>query len=126
MGNILAWLLLHKELMLGALAVVVAAIYSVAQGEGYKLLLEVWGLVVALAENIIAEIPDSFLRDIAKLIHKALPPWVRIFVSEKWIGDMLLDLRDMLTDAVTPRVVEEKAIEERLAYIWNEVSAYLS
>ena len=126
MGNILAWLLLHKELMLGALAVVVAAIYSVAQGEGYKLLLEVWGLVVALAENIIAEIPDSFLRDIAKLIHEALPLWVRVFVSEKWIGDMLLDLRDMLTDAVTPRVVEEKAIEERLAYIWNEVSAYLS
>jgi len=126
MGNILAWLLLHKELMLGALAVVVAAIYSVAQGEGYKLLLEVWGLVVALAENIIAEIPDSFLRDIAKLIHEALPLWVRVFVSEKWIGDMLLDLRDMLTDAVTPRVVEEKAIEERLAYIWNGVSAYLS
>ena len=126
MGNILAWLLLHKELMLGALAVVVAAIYNIAQGEGYKLLLEVWGLVVALAENIIAEIPDSFLRDIAKLIHEALPSWARIFVSEKWIGDMLLDLRDLLTDAMTPRGVEEKAIEERLAYIWNEVNAYLA
>ena len=92
----LNWLLENVQFIAALVAVVLAALYAVANKKALEYLLGLWGYIVSLAVDILASIPAEEFYAWAQMIHDALPAWAQLFVSVDAIANALMKARDAL------------------------------
>lgn len=100
--NVIEWLMQYLNVILPVLAVIVALAYLWLKDRSGKLALEkiaeVWALIVNLAVDVLASIPEEEFAQLAGIIHAALPAMAKLFVSQEWIKNTLMSLRKALVD----------------------------
>ena len=113
----MSWILEHWELLVSAVAIVLALLYKWYKGELDDLVAEVWGMIVYEARDVLCGIDDDFFMDAAEIIYDALPALAKVFVSEVQIANMLKDLRDKLVSELPDFVrTEEEAVQDSLGF----------
>lgn len=117
------WILEHWQLVLSVLAVAMAIVYAIAKGEALTLAAQTFALVVALARQYLAAIPESEFDQWAAAIWRALPSWMRLFISAAAIKSWLLAWRDKLVAATN--LADESPAPGLIEHIDDEVEAFL-
>lgn len=109
MAEFFAWLVANWELVSGLAALVLAVVYAQAKGILAEKVLAVWGVVVAMASDVLASIPESDFETWAGMIYESLPTWAAAFTSVEGIKKALMRARDLL--------VESQADKARVAVV---------
>ncbi len=96
MNELWLWVVAHVELIVAFVAVVVAGLYAYSQGVLADKLGQAWGVIVLLAKEVLASIPEKDFEDWATVIYDALPAWAKPFTSVTAIKRTLMKWRDVM------------------------------
>ncbi len=96
MNELLTWLVANYGLVVAILAVILAVLYAYSKGALLDKLALAWGVIVAMAKEVLASIPEKDFEDWATVIYDVLPAWAARFTSVTAIKRTLMKWRDLM------------------------------
>jgi hypothetical protein len=104
----MSWILSHLDVILPVVAVLLAMLYTIAEGTALQHAARLWGLVAVMARDVLATIPENAFEEWAALLYSLLPAWAVIFISKGWIKSILMKWRDELVSHLVLAPVSQK------------------
>ena len=96
MNELWLWVVANLELLIGVVVVILGVLYAYSKGAALDLMAQAWGVIVGMAKDVLAGIPESDFEAWATLIYDALPTWAGAFTSVGAIKKTLMKWRDLL------------------------------